>query len=78
MFGVPTFFSTLQELLGTQFLLSSVVFVGAIIALSLIFYQQLKMSDSENKIRSLAGEVALLKYRMDERLATSGEQQGSK
>ncbi len=78
MFGVPTFFSTLQELLGTQFLLSSVVFVGAIIALSLIFYHQLKMSDSENKIRSLAGEVALLKYRMDERLATSGEQQGSK
>jgi len=78
VFGVPTFFSTLQELLGTQFLLSSVVFVGAIIALSLIFYQQLKMSDSENKIRSLAGEVALLKYRMDERLATSGEQQGSK
>src|SRR3989442_994650 len=56
VFGVPTFFSVLQAFLGTQFLLSSVVFAGAITVLSLIFYQQLKLSDSENKIRSLAGE----------------------
>ena len=70
-FGAPTLFSILKNFLGTQFLLSSVVFVGAITALSLIFYQQWKLSDSENKIRSLAGEVALLKYRMDEPPATS-------
>jgi hypothetical protein len=78
VFGVPTFFSVLQGFLGTQFLLSSVVFAGAIAVLSLIFYQQWKLSDSENKIRSLAGEVALLKYRIDEPLATSVEDQRSK
>ena len=78
VFGVPKFFLILQDFLGTQFLLSSVVFVGAITALSLIFYQQWKLSDSENKIRSLAGEVALLKYRMDGPLAASGEERGSK
>jgi len=78
VFGVPKFFLILQDFLGTQFLLSSVVFVGAITALSLIFYQQWKLSDSENKIRSLAGEVALLKYRMDEPSATSAGERGPK
>ena len=75
---MPTFFSVLQEFLGTQFLLSSVVFAGAITVISLIFYQQWKLSDSENKIRSLAGEVALLKYRIDEPFATPKEEQRSK
>jgi len=62
-FGAPTLFSILKNFLGTQFLLSSVMFAGAITALSLIFYQQWKRSNSENKIHSLAGEAALLKYR---------------
>ena len=66
VFGVPTFLPTMQRFLGTQILLSSVVFAGAVFALSMIFYQQWKLSDSENKIRSLASEVALLRYRVDE------------
>lgn len=65
VFGTPTFFSALQNFLGTDFLLSGAVFVAFVGGLSLIFYQQWKLSDSDTRIRTLAGEIALLKYRLD-------------
>jgi len=79
VFGMSTFFSIPQNFLGTQFLLSSVVFAGAITALSSVFYQQRRLSDSENKIPNLASEVALLDYRINDKpLVTFAEVQRSK